>query len=104
MSVIDTKYDLPTNETKCVACGGPLHFPFLCWRDEGGGTDICICGRCCQRIKRGFIADLIHVTAAMDIRDLGYNDARLVSTTHSQLEAEGEKLKREIANVLLRKL
>jgi len=61
MSVINTKYDDHSNVNKCAVCGGPLHFPFLCWHQEGSGSGLCICGCCCQRIKDGLMADMIQV-------------------------------------------
>ena len=100
MAIVNTKYDLHRDGNKCAVCSGHLHFPCFWWRAEvDGAVDIFICGRCCRKIKRGFIADLIQISASMDICDLGYNDARLVCKSSQALEAEGEKEQREIAEV-----
>jgi hypothetical protein len=70
VSVVTNKEDdwFGAKETeKCATCEGHLHYPFLHWL-----PGFCICGRCVQKIKRGLIADLIHVEAVMALNDLGY--------------------------------
>ena len=72
MSVITNKetnrycYGNRPTAMPCAVCQQPVQYPFLHWDTFN------ICGRCCQRIKRGFIADLIDVVAIMDLRDSGY--------------------------------
>ena len=72
MSVFDTQYDRPYSPPlhkshKCSTCGGKLSYPFVCWES---GDYVCICGRCCQQIKDGLMADLIQVAATWDMRAL----------------------------------
>jgi hypothetical protein len=63
----------------------------VCWQ----GGSLCICSRCCQRIKDGLMADLIQVAATMDLRGLrqlcGHNAVTLVRSWRQDLEAEGDK-------------
>ena len=70
MSVVTNKYDVclrnHINKQPCLVCGNLVRYPFLEW------DNIQICGPCCQRIKQGFTADLIHVAAIMDLHDIGY--------------------------------
>ena len=68
MTVLKTEYDYPYSSRlqkshKCSTCGGNLYFPFVCWE---GGDDVCICGKCCQQIKDGLMADMIQVAAALN--------------------------------------
>jgi hypothetical protein len=103
MAVINSKYHRRNNAERCQLCGGWLQYPFLCWQ---GNTvkdgDINLCNRCCRKIKRGFTADLIHITATMDIHDLYPNaGTRLVHTTEERLDREGERQKREEEAVML---
>jgi len=95
MSVINTKYDLPPKDSRCAVCGGPLQFPFLCWDQAGSGSDLCICGECCHRIKDGLMADMIQIAAILDMRKLrqlsDHHSVTLVRRKYEELEAEGEK-------------
>jgi len=54
----------------CMICGDPLRYPYLEWHAERENKDIVICGKCCQKIKKGFMADLIQIAATMDLCDL----------------------------------
>jgi hypothetical protein len=55
----------------CAACQKPpTTYPYLFW--SAGGGDFVLCGECCHSLKRGLIADLIHIGAIMDMRDCGY--------------------------------
>ena len=48
---------LRTGRGPCMICGESLRYPYLEWRAETeNGKDIVICGRCCQKIKKGFMA------------------------------------------------
>ncbi len=58
----------------CCQCDDKLTYPFLHWH----GTPIVLCADCCQRIKRGFVADLIHVCAIKELQDSGYGDHTFV--------------------------
>jgi hypothetical protein len=80
-----------------------LYYPFLCWqRFTKTGDDINLCGHCCQKIKKGFIADLIQIAACMEISDLYPNtDMRLVRTSEQTLDHEAERREREGAAIML---
>ena len=67
---------------RCSECGEPLHYPFLHW------NSILLCASCCQKIKRGFIADLIHVTAIKELMDIGYRDENLVRKQIKDVEGK----------------
>jgi hypothetical protein len=72
---------------KCSICAHTLFcYPFLAWRGRlpAGATehldlagDTFICGKCCKSNKRGLVADLIQVTAIMELADVGYWDRTL---------------------------
>jgi hypothetical protein len=84
--------DLPHGwqERKCVLCDGKLWPPFLHWHNQ----TLFICGECCRQNKNGLTADLVHVAAIMDLRNLGYLDQTLqrrgVKTIEKQIEKEIE--------------
>jgi hypothetical protein len=75
MAAVNNKYDMNFLEPRnCTICGVDLshngnhwQFPFLDW---SGTTKIRICGKCCQKIKVGFMEDLIHVTATMEMQQV----------------------------------
>ena len=74
MSVINSARDdlLRRGRDPCRLCGDPLRYPYLEWQAGREDRDIVICGRCCQKIKKGFMADLIQIAATMELRDLNY--------------------------------
>jgi hypothetical protein len=57
----------PEPET-CTICERRAHYPFLCWH----GSKLIICRECCREVKRGLIADLLHLGAIADLHALGY--------------------------------
>ena len=70
-------------EEVCAACKEPLRtYPYLLWLANG---DLVVCGECCHKLGRGLIADLIHINAVMEMRDLGYRhfmlEKKLLPTT-----------------------
>ena len=69
MAVINSANDdlLHRGHGPCMICGDPLRYPFLEWHAEKENRDIVICGRCCQKIKKGFMADLIQIAATMEL-------------------------------------
>jgi hypothetical protein len=69
LHINDPMYARLTRDHKCVVCQGTLQPPFLEWNESSG---FCICRECCRTIKKGFMADLIQVSAIMELRDLGY--------------------------------
>src|SRR5262245_13141943 len=97
MTVVISEHDFcegVADAASCAACGRkPLHFPFLWWRGE---TDICICGKCCVWIKGGFMADLIHVAAIVEMQKAnpGYAHDTLQRRSPHALKAEADRLKR----------
>jgi hypothetical protein len=87
MSVITNKENDWSNVRgsgkKCCVCGDKIHhFPFLHWH----GSPIILCAGCCESIKRGLMADLIHVIAIKDLNELGYNDETLVRMRTTKAE------------------
>src|SRR5262249_16142123 len=77
MAVINSTCDLRVGHGPCMLCGEGLLYPYLEWRAEKeNGKGIVICGRCCQKIKKGFMADLIQIAAGMELRDLHMNGFR----------------------------
>jgi hypothetical protein len=96
MAIVNSRYDRRDCETNCSLCGGLLRYPFLCWTGyTKAGGHINLCGPCCRKIKNGFIADLIQITATLEIRELYPNaGTRLVRTTEGQLDREGERGKK----------
>lgn len=83
-------------DSKCCVCQGRLGFPRLDWK----GSSLKICGRCCVKIKRGFIADLIHVAAIVELNDAGYPGQTLVRKSTREVEAEAERDERAEAAAL----
>ena len=53
------------NGRPCSCCGQNVYPPFMVWE---GATDILICGQCVERVKDGFIADLIHLAAVKQLQ------------------------------------
>jgi hypothetical protein len=51
-----------------------------------------ICGGCCQKIKRGLMADLIHMTAIEDLKIAGYGFETFVRKSKRDLERESKQL------------
>jgi len=111
MSVINSACDLRLAHGPCILCGHQLQYPFLEWhRDSEEGQHISICGKCCQKIRKGFTADLIQVAASMDIRQLNNGPHYLLTRTSmdklidgyitAYREAEGN----EAANKLMAKI
>ena len=49
----------------CSCCGQKVYPPFMVWE---GATDILICGQCAERVKEGFVADLIHLKAVRELQ------------------------------------
>ncbi len=74
------------DKLKCAECGeGLLPYPFLHWHGA-----FCLCGKCCQNVKHGLTADLIHVAAIRELRDQGYLNETLTR------ENAGSAAKREL--------
>lgn len=76
MSVVTTSHDdfyRSRGRDTCSLCSNPVNFPFLEWDHK-----ILFCSKCCQRVKRGFVADLIQVAAIRDLHDIGYPEFTLV--------------------------
>jgi hypothetical protein len=94
MAVINTGHDirerLSKPADKCTICGGCLGYPYLHWDGSGAGVDIHICGKCCLRIKDGFIMDLVQISATMELQahDRRRGSTMLVRTTFQELYDE----------------
>ena len=72
-------------QDRCTVCDGPLRYPFLVW---AGHVKLVICSQCGPNIKNGLAADLIHLTAIVDLQRLGYDQQTLVRKDTAELEAE----------------
>jgi hypothetical protein len=83
--VINSACDLCLSHGPCTICGGHLQYPYLEWHRSNQGEHIRICGKCCQKIKKGFTADLIQITASMELREL-YTNSRPVFVRKSTNE------------------
>jgi hypothetical protein len=69
----------------CTCCGEKLWPPFMVWR---GKIDILICSDCAEHIRDGFMADLVHLTAAKQFQKLQPRAAfTLLRTSVQSLEA-----------------
>jgi hypothetical protein len=90
MSVILSEHDISFCET-CSNCGGKLHFPYLEWHGKG---KVAFCMRCCHKIKRGLVADLVHMDAMFELRAAGYNYL-LVRENEQTYTARQERLREE---------
>jgi hypothetical protein len=103
MAIVNSRYDRRNCASTCLLCSRMLHYPFLCWQGHTKADgDINLCGRCCQKIRNGFIADLIQIAASMEIRELYPNAGmRLVRTTKERLDHEGERRKKGEEAVML---
>jgi uncharacterized CHY-type Zn-finger protein len=80
MTVISSACDLRLGHGPCMICGDSLRYPYLEWHTDKENRHIVICGRCCQKIKKGFVADLIQVAASMELRDLNNGPSRLADS------------------------
>jgi len=70
------------SKARCCGCGDAiLCYPFLSWVVGSRQSEIYFCGECCQQIKRGFTADLIQVTAIMELQALGSDTVLIRRTT-----------------------
>ena len=90
MSVVTTKSDVSfcSPDDRCNICDSKLWPPFLKWRAH---TNILICGSCCQNIRPGLTADLIQLSAIVEMNRLGhgyYRDQTLVRKDKKKAEAE----------------
>jgi len=66
VTVISSACDLRLGHGPCMICGDSLRYPYLEWHTDKQNRHIVICGRCCQKVKKGFVADLIQVAASME--------------------------------------
>ena len=88
MSVTNTRTGLSfSSGCKCNVCGEKLWPPFIEWH---GDSDIFICGRCCSKINRGLMADLIQCAAISDLQKL-YGGFTLDRRSVKHLEDEEKK-------------
>jgi len=87
----------------CTICGVEFtnkfghwyRFPILQW-DEGKHPGISICGPCCQKIKVGFMEDLIQITATMEMRQARrQSQTAFKRTTAQALQEQAEEIERK---------
>jgi hypothetical protein len=76
------------NEKRCFHCGGRLYAPFLHYAAK---AHLCICLKCCRELKRGLTADLIHLSAIAELRDIGCGGETLTRKLRCNLEQRAEK-------------
>jgi hypothetical protein len=100
MSVVTGRYDDlygAINRFKCSECGELLRrYPFLHWHPE-----ICFCADCCLRIKPGFIADLIQITAITEFQRIvpRYDQFTFIRRSLPALERAHEKEQEAIRQI-----
>jgi hypothetical protein len=81
------------NGRPCSCCGRNVYPPFMVWE---GATDILICGQCAERVKDGFVADLIHLRAVREIQKFQPNfGITLARARVHDLEKQEEAAERE---------
>jgi hypothetical protein len=69
----------------CSKCGNKLMPPFLMYC--GGGDGLFLCGPCAYNIRKGLTADLIQLSAIVELREI-YPGRTLVRRDSEQIEAE----------------
>ena len=64
-------HDMTKNDV-CSFCGVKPSLPFMTWVPHGRGAlpPVVVCGPCAKRIKAGFIADLVHLVAVVDLQEV----------------------------------
>ena len=90
MSVITSKsdehYPARMGESIRTACSGKLvRYPFLYW--SGGGDPVQLCDECCEGMRRGLVADIIHINAIRRMRR--FSEYTLIRPPH-MVTATGE--------------
>jgi hypothetical protein len=116
MSVIYHEHDMDGRIVceNCTICGIEFKnkyghwykFPILQW-DEGKYPGISICGKCCQKIKIGFMEDLIQITATMEMQQVRGSDTAFKRTTQQALQDQAKELikhERELMEEARRKI
>jgi hypothetical protein len=93
-------------DAHCDFCGEPLCYSFLCWDTHSPDSNeldhILLCSRCCCKIKKGLIADLIQLQAATELQRL-YPDLTLVRE-HLRRRDERQQRQEEEGNKILRQI
>jgi hypothetical protein len=100
MSVINCNFDRDGRGVceNCTICGTKLtSFPIFHWdRKTSSGSNISICGKCCQEIKVGFMEDLIQITATMEMRQARrQSQTAFKRTTARALQEQAEEIERK---------
>ena len=71
MSVITDKLDEDhwTRGATCsFCCEEIVSYPFLFWLSDSD-TPVCVCGKCCVRVRAGLIADIEQIVAIKKLQE-----------------------------------
>jgi hypothetical protein len=81
----DDYYQCDDRHRKCTICGELLYYPFICWDEEDA---LYICGPCCRKYKRGLMADLVQLSAIVELRsiDIAYQGHVLERTSLTDIK------------------
>jgi hypothetical protein len=95
MSVLNYSFDMGHGvRENCTLCGTKLaRFPILHWNGTAKGTNISICGTCCQKIKVGFMEDLIQIAATIEMQQVRGSDTAFERTSQRELQDQAEATK-----------
>jgi hypothetical protein len=103
MAVINCSFDADVYGVRknCTLCGTKLtRFPILHWQVIAKGTDISICGPCCQKIKVGFMQDLIQIVATMEMQQVRGSNTAFTRTSQRELQDRAEITKRQERKIM----
>src|SRR5215211_4111939 len=91
----DDLYGIQRRGGTCNMCAKKLYYPFLHWES------LVVCGSCCQKIKSGLMADLIHIAAITDLYAVNerYRCLTFVRTSTRSLEERHKREQAEIAKM-----
>jgi hypothetical protein len=73
----------------CSFCGDTCCPPFVHWHAQ---DDLFICSDCCRSLRRGLLADMIHVTAVSDLHNAGYHSQTLVRKGQQEIDATAKSV------------
>lgn len=88
MTVINTLEgfcDCFREHSRCCTCGGELVLPFLLYC--AGGDGLFLCGQCAHHVRNGLTADLVQLSAIVELQQL-YPNKTLVRRDTATLEEE----------------
>jgi hypothetical protein len=84
MIVITSRDKEIAGDKVCQLCHSVPKPPSLYW--DGPAGELHICERCCNNIRQGLVADLIHITAISELNKAGYCFQTFDRTTPAEIE------------------